>query len=82
MLVSKIRGKGQEYDITIMTVYNTGGWKELENKIKELMEEGRGTSVMIRGDFNIRIGEKGDLEEEREEGRKRIKQWEIMMLIY
>lgn len=70
ILVSKIRGKEEGKDITIMSVYNTEGWKVLEMKIKELMEEGTENCVMIGGNSNIRIGERGGLEEEGEEGRK------------
>lgn len=70
ILISKIQGKGGENDTIIISIYNSGRWKNIGKIIEKIMEEGREENVIIGGDFNIRIGEEGGLEEEGEVGRK------------
>jgi len=47
----------------VMSIYNRKDWKGLEQKIESLIEEKKDERLIINGDFNIRIGELGNVSE-------------------
>lgn len=62
MLLSEVEGKdGKKF--VIISVYNSGEILKLEKEIRRTMEERREEYVIIGGDFNIRIGEEGGVDE-------------------
>lgn len=62
--VSRIKGERSNRDVVIISIYNSGNWKAIENTIKEMLENNREDNVIVGGDFNIRIGEEGGWDEE------------------
>lgn len=56
--------------LSIISVYGEQGGKNVEEKVNRMIGEREGGYVIIRGDFNIRLGELGRSGIE-EEGRKR-----------
>lgn len=52
----------EEGDIVIYSVYNSGGWKGIEGKLKNLTEGKEIENIVIEGDFNIRIGKLGGMD--------------------
>lgn len=63
LLVSKIKNCKEEGDLLIVSVYNTCEWNKLEKAMRRVMEKGREMSVIIGGNFNIKIGEeRGSME--------------------
>lgn len=70
LVVSKIKGVERRKDCTITSIYNAGNWDRLEEVLEEVWEEGRKETVIIGGDFNLRIVEEEGLEEDEESRRK------------
>lgn len=70
MLVSKIKGRKKREDFIILSVYNTGKINGIEETVKKVMEEERECNIIIGGDFNVRIGEKGGIEDAGEQMRR------------
>ncbi|XP_076287658.1 uncharacterized protein LOC143212601 [Lasioglossum baleicum] len=70
--IQERRAKMSDTTWRIITVYNRGGSTEKLRKLEKVVgEEGEEGKMIIIGDFNARIGEKGDREEE--ETTKRVK---------
>lgn len=64
VIVSRIKeGRGKE-DVVIISIYNSGNWKAIENAIKEIFEINRKDNIIVGGDFNIRIEEEGGWDEQ------------------
>jgi len=50
----------------IISIYNRKAWKDMEQRLEEItegIEESENINIIIGGDFNIRIGELGSVEE-------------------
>jgi len=61
--MSEISGKEKW---VIISIYNRKEWKEMEQRLEEIMEEIKGNeniNVIIGGDFNIKIGTIGSVNE-------------------
>lgn len=71
VVVSEIRGEKE--NCRIISVYNSGGWRELEEKLNRLLGDKEEGSIIMGGDFNIRIGELGGWEIEEMELERRSK---------
>lgn len=61
--MSKIVGKKNKKDITIISVYNARNWKEIKDIIKTIVEKKKEENI-IGEDFNTSIGEEGKNKEE------------------
>jgi len=46
-----------------VSIYNKMDWKNLEQKMKNILEERKEEGIIIGGNFNIRIEELGNLNE-------------------
>lgn len=64
VVLTRIKIEGCRKKLVIVSVYNTVGWKSMEKVIKKVVEENKGDYIVIGGDFNARIGEKGGNNEE------------------
>lgn len=70
IVISKIKGIEKREGSIIILIYNSGNWERIEEVIREQMELNREECIIIGGDFNIRIGEEGEIEELKEMKRK------------
>lgn len=59
IVVSRVGGKDSRGGLMIISVYNMEGWRSMEDTVKRLVEENKVEKIIIGGDFNTRIGEKG-----------------------
>lgn len=64
VVVFRIKEKVEGKSLTIISIYNTEEWENLEEIILRLREEYREDKIVIGGDFNARIGEEGGNDEE------------------
>lgn len=62
--LSRIIGRKGRRDIIIVSIYNTENWEDMENKIKEIIEEHKREYIVIGGNFNARIGSENGYDEE------------------
>lgn len=63
--------------VGIVSIYNTGKWKEIEDGIDRLTEDRERDEIIIGGDFNIRTGRDGGIGVD-EEGNKRFSKDKII----
>lgn len=63
IVVSRIKNGRNQGDVVIVSIYNSGNWKAIENTIREVFENNKEDNIIIGGDFNVRIGEEGGWDE-------------------
>lgn len=73
IIVSRIKEGRSRGDVVIISIYNSGNWKAIENTIKEIFEINREDNIIVGGDFNIRIGEEGEWDEQTGECNRKSK---------
>lgn len=64
VIVSRIKERRGKEEVMIISIYNSGNWKAIENAIKEIFEINREDNIIVGGDFNIRIAEEGGWDEQ------------------
>lgn len=52
IIVSRIKEGRSRGDVVIISIYNSGNWKAIENIIKEIFEINREDNIIVGGDFN------------------------------
>lgn len=62
-MVTRIGKSEEKRSLIIVSIYNTKGWKKMEDAIEKVREENKENYVIIGGDFNARIKVNGNNEE-------------------
>lgn len=63
VLLSKIKRNDVKGDFVIVSIYNSGKGKGVDGFLREIMEKEKENCIIFGRDFNLRIGEKGRVEE-------------------
>lgn len=73
MIGSIIKGKKNERDIIVISIYNANDWNKIKEIIGKVIEENREGYIIIGEDWNTRTGEKGSFDEEGQESSRKSK---------